>query len=118
MKSRERVWKALNHQEPDRVPLDSGSTTNTSIHAVAYNRLKRRLGIAGGQTLVYDLIQGLAAPEQWFLDRFQVDVVNIAHAFCDDPNEWVDWKLTDGSRARIPAWIPIRKEGEAWVYRD
>jgi uroporphyrinogen decarboxylase len=47
-----------------------------------------------------------------------VDVINIAHAFCDDPSEWVDWQYPDGSPVRVPAWNRIQKEGEAWVYRD
>jgi hypothetical protein len=31
MTPRERVWAALNHQEPDRVPLDIGGGASTSI---------------------------------------------------------------------------------------
>ena len=36
MNSRERLLTALNHQEPDRIPLDLGSTQVTGIHEVAY----------------------------------------------------------------------------------
>ena len=42
---RERVCLALNHREPDRVPLDLGSTGNTGITAIAYRRLLTYLGI-------------------------------------------------------------------------
>lgn len=43
---RERVLMALNHQEPDRVPVDLGGTTATSIFADAYAALKAHLGLA------------------------------------------------------------------------
>ncbi len=45
---RERYRKALNHQEPDRVPIDLGSTGG-GITEVAYQRLKEHLGIEGDQ---------------------------------------------------------------------
>jgi len=37
---RERVITALKHQEPDRVPFDLGSTVNSSINIVEYQKLK------------------------------------------------------------------------------
>lgn len=49
---RERMLTALNHQEPDRVPVDLGGTTATSIFAEAYDRLKRHLGIARDRATV------------------------------------------------------------------
>ncbi len=47
MTSRERVLAALNHQEPDRVPLDIGGGASTSIVVEGYERLKRHLGTPG-----------------------------------------------------------------------
>ena len=45
MKHRERVLKAINHEEPDRVPIDLGSTTNSSILKEAYDELRNYLGM-------------------------------------------------------------------------
>jgi uroporphyrinogen decarboxylase len=59
MTSRERVLRAINHQQPDRVPIDLGATRQTGIAASAYHRLKQRLGIPT-PTRVVDLIQFLA----------------------------------------------------------
>lgn len=42
---RERLLKALNHEEPDRVPIDLGSTYVTTINVKAYPRLVRHLGL-------------------------------------------------------------------------
>jgi len=38
--SRERILKALNHEEPDRVPMDLGGTHDSSIVVEGYERLK------------------------------------------------------------------------------
>jgi len=44
MTSRERVKTALNHQEPDRVPIDLGGF-QTGIHKKAYLELIDYLGV-------------------------------------------------------------------------
>jgi uroporphyrinogen decarboxylase len=46
MTPRERVLAALNHQEPDRVPLDIGGGVSTSIVVEGYDRLKAHMGVA------------------------------------------------------------------------
>jgi uroporphyrinogen decarboxylase len=45
MTPRERVWAAVNHQEPDRVPLDIGGGTSTTIVIEGYEKLKQHWGI-------------------------------------------------------------------------
>ncbi len=45
MTSRERVIKTLNHEEPDRVPIDLGGTLCTTIHEEPYNRVLEALTI-------------------------------------------------------------------------
>ena len=45
MTSRERVQMALNHEEPDRVPLDIGGGSSSSIVVEGYENLKRHLGV-------------------------------------------------------------------------
>jgi uroporphyrinogen decarboxylase len=45
MGHRERVLKALNHEETDRVPLDLGSSSTTGINLHAYENLKNHLGL-------------------------------------------------------------------------
>jgi hypothetical protein len=44
MSARERVVKALNHEEPDRVPIDLGGF-QTGIHKKAYQSLINYLGL-------------------------------------------------------------------------
>jgi uroporphyrinogen-III decarboxylase len=105
MNSRERVLAALNHQEPDRVPIDLGGTRQSGITASAYHRLKQRLGLAT-PTRVFDLYQVLGEVEEPVLDRFGADVVNLnrpAVTFGIRNEGWKPWKLFDGTPVEVPA---------------
>jgi uroporphyrinogen decarboxylase len=71
MTSRERVLAALNHQRPDRVPIDLGGN-QTGIHKFAYRTLLDHLGIADELTIM-DQVQQLAKPCEALLQRLHVD---------------------------------------------
>jgi uroporphyrinogen decarboxylase len=74
MTSRERFRRALNHEEPDRVPIDFGQDFHNSINEVAYERLLDYLNITdAGETVIYDLMQRLAVVDTRVLERFRVD---------------------------------------------
>jgi len=72
MTSRERVQKALSHEEPDRVPIDLGGF-QTGIHKKAYESLLEHLGL-NDEIMIMDPIQQLAKPCEGLLERFHVDV--------------------------------------------
>ena len=74
MNSRERVLAALDHREPDRIPLDLGSVQVTGIHVVAYRALRDALGLPPEAPDLCDSIQGLAAPSEDLLEHLGVDV--------------------------------------------
>jgi uroporphyrinogen decarboxylase len=104
MTSRERFRKTLNHEEPDRVPIDFGQDYHNGINEVAYERLLRYLKIKdAGETKVYDLMQRLAVVDQRVLERFHVDTRYIF----TNPNEYFE--------------VPIEEDGsfeDEWgVYR-
>jgi len=60
---RERVIKTLSHQEPDRIPFDLGGTICTSIHIVAYQKLKAYFGIEAEDTIINKMMQTAAIHE-------------------------------------------------------
>jgi uroporphyrinogen decarboxylase len=102
MTSRERVIAALEHKEPDRVPVDLGSMLSTGIMGMAYNKLKAYLGISGGRTRMYDLGQQLAEPEIEILERIGADVLPL---FVSEPEKWKPSMLPDGSQCEVPEWF-------------
>ncbi len=116
MTPRERVLSAIDHREPDRVPIDCGAMRSTGIQAIAYNRLKARLDIGNGRTRVFDMVQQLAEPEPWYLERFRIDAVNAGREF--DACRWVPWTLPDGSPCEVPAFLAPQRDGRDWVVRN
>lgn len=110
MNSRERVLAAINHREPDRVPIDLGATPSSGISAIAYTNLKKHLGMQDGHTRIYDVVQQLAQPEEGMLDHFGIDVVDIGRAFNDRGDDWYDMSMADGQTGQYPAWFrPIAR---------
>ena len=119
MTSRERILAAIDHREPDRVPVDFGATPSSGISAVAYGRLKQHLAIPDGHTRVYDVVQQLAQPEEAILDRFGIDVVDIGRTFNVRDEDWHDTTLYDGQAAQYPVWFrPERQVDGSWIARD
>jgi uroporphyrinogen decarboxylase len=64
---------SLNHREPDRVPIDLGSTLCSSIHRRAYVDLKRHLGLDVEELTLVDHVQQLPYLDEALLERFGVD---------------------------------------------
>lgn len=119
MTSRDRVIKTLQHQEPDRIPLDFGSMRSTGIMAIAYRRLKEHLGMTTGVTRIYDWVQQLGEVEKELLDLFEVDVVDLENtSICPDRRRWKKWTLPDGAPAEIPSALNMRRVKNAWVVKD
>ena len=81
MTSRERVLTAINHEEPDRVPIILGVSNATGIQMAAYRRLKKRLGIQAEDRYLYDWSElGTAALEEETLLRLRSDVRGVLDA--------------------------------------
>ena len=116
MTSRERLIRALNHKEADRIPIDLGATQLTGIMAVEYRKLRRHLGLATDRIRVFDLVQQLALVDRDIIERFGVDVVMTS------PHSSWGWKkelLSDGAEALFPeGYQPETLEDGSKVLRD
>ncbi len=73
MQARERVALALNHQEPDRIPIDLGGSICSSIHRQAYVELKHHLAMEVEEIQLVDYVQQLPYLDEALLERFGVD---------------------------------------------
>ncbi len=73
MLPRERVATALNHEEPDRIPIDLGSTRVSGICLNAYASLLDVLGLGPREMCVVDRDQGLAGPDEDVLEALGAD---------------------------------------------
>jgi len=111
MNSRERVVAALSHRQPDRLPLDLGSSIVTGINAMGYVRLKRHLGL-GGPVRVPNVVLLLAEVEPAIVERWGLDVLPVPRFFAapEAPlsGRWREHPLPDGSPALFPEGLPLR----------
>jgi hypothetical protein len=107
MTSRERVHAALNHQEPDLVPLDLGATMCSGMHVSSVYRLRQALGLDPPGTAVkvlepYQML-GEIAPD--LMEALGVDVASLAGRgtlFGFRNEGWKPWTLFDGTPVLVP----------------
>lgn len=97
MSSRERLLAALDHKEPDRVPIDLGGN-QTGIHRLAYESLIGRLGLKEPIEIM-DAVQQLARPSEAVLERLRVDT------------RYVFAGSAEGYDGRITR---VERDGRAW----
>ena len=113
MNSRERVRAAINHLQPDRVPLDLGSTTVTGIVASAYARLRQALGLPPKPVQLMEPFLMLAQFEDDVRDALRIDTVGIrvpkGHLGIRHDN-WKPWRLFDGTDVLIPGQLVLAED--------
>jgi len=115
--SRERIEKALDHQQVDQAPIDFGASRITGISAIAYKNLLEYLGVQE-DIHVYDIKQQLALPSLEMTNRMGGDVVGInrlgpttAMPFLEI-DRFKDGKLTDGSPCKLPEACDMISRGD------
>ena len=79
MNSRERVLAAINHQQPDRVPIDFGATGQTGISVCAEYRLREYLGLPQHDLDVFEIIQMLGVVDEDLRRMMKSDVIGMNH---------------------------------------
>lgn len=111
MNSRERLLSALNHREPDRIPLDLGGTPTSTISIKALENLKNHLGLKGETRLMSSIFM-TAYPDDGVLRRFGIDVRLIA------PNPPARFELhTDPQGKIVDEWgVVYQKHEEAQTH--
>jgi len=112
MTSRERVLTALDHREPDQVPIDLGGN-QTGIHKNAYQALLMHLGLEEDLTIM-DAVQQLAEPSEDVLERLHVDTRYIAAGAAGDWTGGIEVHERNGRK-----WHDLRDEfGVIWSMPD
>ncbi|MCY3021296.1 MAG: methyltransferase, partial [Planctomycetota bacterium] len=119
MTSRERVLKAVNHQVPDRVPIDLGGMKASGIAVSAYDKVKRKLGIRT-PTKVLDPRFMIAVVEDEVLKRLHLDVVPLdltgIVSMVRPDCEWTARRMFDGTEPLFPPGTNIAEDAEGnWI---
>ncbi|NLF13711.1 MAG: hypothetical protein GX597_18165, partial [Anaerolineaceae bacterium] len=93
MSPRERVLAAVDRQGPDRVPIDVGGTSFSTVIGQAYERLKAILGV-GGETAYMKRKSRSALLDEAVARRLGTDTRPL---LVGSPDGWQDVYFDDGS---------------------
>jgi uroporphyrinogen decarboxylase len=114
MTPRERILAALDHREPDRVPIDLGSTIVTSCTRAAYEPLRTYLGLPEEEVVVHDEVQQLPYLGEDLLQRFGVDTrmvqlppTHVQGVKIVDEGEYLAMWDRWGAKMRMPREKPL-----------
>lgn len=105
MTSRDRVLAALNHKEPDGIPIDFGSTFVSGIHVSCVAALRQHYGLERKPVKVIDPGQMLGEVEDDLRRAMGIDVEGIFRRMnrFGFPNEnWKPWHMYDGLEVLVP----------------
>ncbi|MCK4753224.1 MAG: methyltransferase [Planctomycetes bacterium] len=107
MNSRERIAKLLNHQVPDRVPIDFGATPTSGIMASMVYRIKQHYGLLEKDERIKltEPYQVLGEVDEKVRSLLGTDVIGISplkNMFGFKNEGWKPWTLFDGT----PVWVP------------
>jgi hypothetical protein len=104
--SRERLRSALHHRQPDRVPVDFGSTAVTGMHVSAVTKLRKRvLGTNGHPVKVIEPYQMLGEVDEELRSALGIDVVGVTprrSMFGTEGKDWKPFRLFDGTECLVP----------------
>ncbi|NQT67436.1 MAG: hypothetical protein HQ569_07675 [Actinobacteria bacterium] len=112
--SRERIVKALKHEEPDRIPIDFGGSTVTLIHEHAHKALANYLKISNPGNDFQSIVTQAVYVDKRIKERFKSDVEIITPGKLDKWNLEIDantgkWK---------DEWGNIYKKPEGVMYYE
>jgi Uroporphyrinogen decarboxylase (URO-D) len=99
MTSRERVLSALSHREPDRVPMDFGSTGVTGVHVSCIAALRDYFGLEKRLVKAHEPYQMLGILDEDLKQAMGVDVEGVSRPktlFGYRNRDWKPWRMPDG----------------------
>lgn len=121
MTSRERLIQTLNHEEPDKVVVDLGSTAITGINANALAKLRDSLGLEKRKIKVNEPLQLLGMVEEDVRQALHIDVVDITNnmtMFGFENTGWKPFKLQTNLEVEVPQDFntTVDEEGITYLY--
>ena len=104
MTSRERVIAAINHQQPDRIPVDFGSATVSGINISVMDDLRRYLKLPEKTARLFCPFQMLAYVDENVRKMLGVDIIGVFNPYNKfglKNDEFKPFKLFNGKTVEI-----------------
>jgi hypothetical protein len=123
MNSRQRLLTSLEHREPDRIPVDFGSTAVTGMHVSCVAALRERFGLDRHAVKVTEPYQMLGEVEEDLATALGLDAVGVQprktlFGFANE--NWKPWRMYDGLEVRVPGDFNVTVEpgGDTLIYPE
>jgi hypothetical protein len=121
MNGKQLVKNSLNHTEPDRVPVDFGSTAVTGIHVKVVAELRDYFGLENRPVKVWDPYQMLGEIEEDLMNALEVSTRGIPAPFTmfGFKNEnWKEWQAPWGQTVLVSEHFKTQKgdNGDIVIY--
>ena len=118
MTSKERVLSALNHQQPDKVPMDFGGCTCSCMHVTCVEALREYYGLEKhpGKISEVSTMTGVIEPD--LQEAIGVDLEGINGYACSFGFPYEGWKEWDyfGHTVLVPEKFEVTSDGEGgWL---
>lgn len=121
MTSKERVIKSLNHEQPDQLPMDFGSSFITGVHCSVVAELRQHYGLEPRLVKICEPYQMLGEVEEDLLDAMGLAVQPIFphRTIFGFPNEnWKPWTTPWGQEVLVSEHFKTRTDnsGNTYIY--
>jgi hypothetical protein len=123
MTSRERLKAALNHQQPDAIPIDMGGTAVTGIHVSCVAALRDYYGLEKRPVKVHEPYQMLGWVDEDLKEAMGIDVVGVyapRTMFGFPVGDWKSWRTYDGLEVLVPGNFnfTVDENGDTLIYPE
>ena len=121
MTSKERLIKALNHNESDRIPIDFGGTVVTGMHYSCVAALRDYYGLEKRIIKVNEPCQMLGLIEEDLKMALGIDVEGVSsriNMFGVPNTDWKEWKQDNGDVVLVAGNLSVTddEKGNHYVY--
>ncbi len=113
MTPRERLIRALNHREPDRIPVDFGATAVTGMHVSCVIGLREHYGLDKRPVKVHEPYQMLGLIEEDLKRVLGIDVEGVyaVETLFGFRNEnWKPWRMDNGTEVLVSGHFKVTKD--------
>ncbi len=119
MTSRERVNCAVNHKDPDRVALDFGGASCTTMHVSCIAKLRDYYGLEKRLVKVVDPFMMIGIMEEDLLDLLKIDTCGVEGPdtlFGYRNENWKEWRMPDGTEVLVGEGFQAVDDGNGGYY--
>lgn len=119
MTGRQRVRAALEHRQPDRVPLDFGGCNQTTAHVGVIAGLREHFGLERRPVQVEEPYTMMGRFDEDLKSALGVDVdalLPLGTFFGVPRDDWKDYTMEDGLAVRVPKGFNVTRDPNGNIY--